>query len=98
MISIEYDKKVAIITLKNEKKLNSMSRDAFDQLGSALRQVDSRPDTYVTVLIGTGRYFSAYAVGPGNSPVVYVYTVCDRPTNLQTVAVTSKCSARNHGA
>lgn len=54
---------IAIITLNNEKKLNSMNQDQFAILGKCMREVALRDDVYVTVLTGKGRYFSAYVLG-----------------------------------
>ncbi|KAI9793339.1 MAG: hypothetical protein M1816_000231 [Peltula sp. TS41687] len=58
-ITLEYQDKLAIITLRNERKLNALTRDQYNHLGQLLRQVAERKDIYITLLIGTGRYFSA---------------------------------------
>lgn len=63
IVTLEYRKNerghIAIITLNNEKKLNSMNQDQFAVLAKRMREVVSRDDVYVTVLTGKGRYFSA---------------------------------------
>ena len=63
VVTLEYRKNerghIAIITLNNEKKLNSMNQDQFAVLAKRMREVASRDDVYVTVLTGKGRYFSA---------------------------------------
>lgn len=63
VVTLEYRKNerghIAIITLNNEKKLNSMNQDQFAVLAKRMREVAARDDVYVTVLTGKGRYFSA---------------------------------------
>lgn len=61
-ITLEYDDKIAIITLTNERKLNALTRDQYYHLGQLMRQVAERDDIYVTLLIGKGRYFSALVI------------------------------------
>jgi len=68
---------IAIITLNNAKKLNSMNQDQFAVLSKRMREVALRDDVYVTVLTGKGRYFSAYVACekslnyPGNIANLY---------------------------
>ncbi|KAH7109878.1 peroxisomal d3,d2-enoyl-CoA isomerase [Dendryphion nanum] len=60
-ITLEVDGNVGIITLNLPNKLNALTQPLYYRLGSLLREADSRPDTLVTIIIGTGRFFSAGA-------------------------------------
>lgn len=51
---------IAIITLNNEKKLNAMNQDNYYTLSKYLREIADRPDVYITVIAGKGRFFSAW--------------------------------------
>jgi peroxisomal 3,2-trans-enoyl-CoA isomerase len=63
VVTLEYRENerghIAIITLNNEKKLNAMTQDNYYTLSQHLREIANRPDVYITVLTGKGRYFSA---------------------------------------
>lgn len=59
-IKINYRGKVAIITLNKPKKLNALNQDGYYQLATAMHEVAARDDIYITVLTGSGRFFSAY--------------------------------------
>ena len=52
---------IAIITLNAPKKLNSMNQDAYYALSCTMRAVAAMPDISITILTGTGRFFSAGA-------------------------------------
>jgi enoyl-CoA hydratase/carnithine racemase len=58
-ITITYQDRIAIITLNIPKKLNALSGDHYYLLGERLREVDKRDDITITVVTGTGRFFSA---------------------------------------
>lgn len=60
VISVEYKGRVAVITINNPKKLGALNRDHYDELGAKMDEIAARDEVFVTVLIGTGRYFSAY--------------------------------------
>ncbi|KAI9802845.1 MAG: hypothetical protein M1833_001444 [Piccolia ochrophora] len=60
-VTLEYKGKLAIITLANEKKLNALDSDGYYRLGNLLREIATRDDVCVTLLIGKGRFFSAGA-------------------------------------
>ena len=62
---------IAIITLNNEKKLNSMNSDDYYRLSTLMREVADRDDVYITVLTGKGRFFSAYV-----SFIVSTFSLC----------------------
>ena len=53
--------RIAIITLNQPKKLNAMNQDANYRLSSLLQDVAKMDDISITVLTGTGRFFSAGA-------------------------------------
>ncbi|CAK1361541.1 3,2-trans-enoyl-CoA isomerase [Cercospora beticola] len=60
-VQLEIKGTVAVIRINQPKKLGALSQDLFFNLSQVLRHVDSREDTFVTVLAGTGRFFSAGA-------------------------------------
>ena len=51
--------RIAIITLNRPKKLNAMNQDAYYQLSCLLQDIAKMDDISITVLTGTGRYFSS---------------------------------------
>jgi peroxisomal 3,2-trans-enoyl-CoA isomerase len=59
-VTISYRGNVAIITLNQPKKLNALNADGYYELAMAMHTVAARDDIYITVLTGSGRYFSAY--------------------------------------
>ena len=63
-ITLTTEGKIAIITLNQPKKLNALSQDLYYRLSCLMREVAARNDIYITILTGTGRYFSAYASPP----------------------------------
>jgi peroxisomal 3,2-trans-enoyl-CoA isomerase len=60
LITLTYQDRVAIVTLNRPDKLNALNQDLYYLLGERLREIDQRKDIYITVLTGTGRFFSAY--------------------------------------
>jgi len=61
LITLTYQDRVAIVTLNRPDKLNALNQDLYYLLGERLREIDQRDDIYITVLTGTGRFFSAGA-------------------------------------
>ncbi|KAJ5669320.1 hypothetical protein N7462_010390 [Penicillium macrosclerotiorum] len=61
LITLSYRDRVAIVTLNRPDKLNALNQDLYYLLGERLREIDQREDIYITVLTGTGRFFSAGA-------------------------------------
>lgn len=59
VISLKYQDRIAIITLNRPQKLNALNQDLYYFLAERLRQIDKRDDIYITILTGTGRFFSA---------------------------------------
>lgn len=53
--------RIAIITLNNPKKLNSMNLPNYYRLSCLMREVAANPKVAITILTGTGRFFSAGA-------------------------------------
>jgi len=60
-ILVSYHGRVAKITLNQPKKLNALSADLYKQLGVLLREIALKDEITVTLLTGTGRFFSAGA-------------------------------------
>lgn len=60
LITLTYRDRVAIVTLNRPDKLNALNQELYYLLGERLREIDQREDIYITVLTGTGRFFSAY--------------------------------------
>lgn len=58
-VKLEIRGRVAIITINQPKKLGALSQDLFFHLSQLMRHVDGRNDVFITVLTGTGRFFSA---------------------------------------
>ena len=59
VITVEYRGRVAVLTIDNAKKLNALSGFQYYDLAQKLREVASHDEVFVTVLTGTGRFFSA---------------------------------------
>ncbi|EKV12228.1 Peroxisomal D3,D2-enoyl-CoA isomerase [Penicillium digitatum] len=70
LITLTYQDRVAIVTLNQPDKLNALNADLYYLLAERLREINSREDIFITVLTGTGRFFSAGAditsVRPGS--------------------------------
>jgi len=60
-VSIEYEGRIAIITIDNQKQLNALTQDEYYQIATYLREIAEHDEVYITVLTGKGRYFSAGA-------------------------------------
>ncbi|EAQ91299.1 hypothetical protein CHGG_03234 [Chaetomium globosum CBS 148.51] len=60
-IKIEYQGRVAIISIDNNKKLNALSQPGYYDLAQAMREVATHDEVFITLLIGKGRFFSAGA-------------------------------------
>lgn len=59
VIKVEYQGRLAIITIDNEAKLNALDQTGYYALAQALREIDTHDEVFITLLIGKGRYFSA---------------------------------------
>jgi peroxisomal 3,2-trans-enoyl-CoA isomerase len=60
VISLEYRGRVAVLTIDNEKKLNSLSQMDYYDLAQKMREIATHDEVFITVILGKGRYFSAY--------------------------------------
>lgn len=60
-ITLHTTGKIATIRINNPSKLGALTQDLYYHLAALLREVARRDDIYVTILTGTGRYFSAGA-------------------------------------
>lgn len=63
-ITLVVEGNISIISLNLPKKLNALTTSLYYRLGSLVREADAHPDTLVTLIIGTGRFFSAYFCQP----------------------------------
>jgi enoyl-CoA hydratase/carnithine racemase len=61
---------IATITLNLPEKLNALTFDLYLLLGKLMRQVAEIPEVTITILTGTGRYFSA-SVFPSSPPTFH---------------------------
>ncbi len=59
VIKIDYQGRLAIITIDNATKLNALDQTGYYALAQALREVATHDEVFITLLIGKGRYFSA---------------------------------------
>jgi len=60
-IKLTVEKNIATITLSDPVKLNALDIPGYNALGVALRHVAELPEVSITILTGTGRFFSAGA-------------------------------------
>lgn len=58
-ITVRLEGHIAVVTLNRPDKLNALDQDHYYQLGKIFRHLEKTPDVTITVLTGTGRYFSA---------------------------------------
>jgi hypothetical protein len=65
-LTLEFRQNKAIITLNKPTKLNALTVGQFYLLASYLREAAKRPDIHITILTGTGRFFSSCAAGIQN--------------------------------
>ncbi|KAM0252122.1 hypothetical protein ACHAQJ_007862 [Trichoderma viride] len=60
-ITVDYNGRIAIITLNQPERLNSFNQEQFYLLGEHLREIAKHDEVTITVLVGTGRFFSSGA-------------------------------------
>lgn len=58
-VRVEYQGRIAMITIDNPKKLGALGADGYYALAHYMREVASHGEVITTVLTGTGGYFSA---------------------------------------
>ncbi|KAJ5660954.1 uncharacterized protein N7484_000326 [Penicillium longicatenatum] len=61
LITLTYQDRIAIVTLNRPDKLNALNVGLYYTLAERLREVEKRDDIYITIVTGTGRFFSAGA-------------------------------------
>ncbi|KAJ6088391.1 hypothetical protein N7486_009652 [Penicillium sp. IBT 16267x] len=61
LITLTYQDRIAIVTLNRPDKLNALNVGLYYTLAERLREIEKRDDIYITVVTGTGRFFSAGA-------------------------------------
>ncbi|CAK7266812.1 dodecenoyl-CoA isomerase [Sporothrix epigloea] len=61
VIRLSYEGRLAVLTIDNAKKLNALSQPQYYDLACKLNEIAKRDDVYITLLTGTGRFFSAGA-------------------------------------
>jgi hypothetical protein len=69
LVTLTFQDRVAIVTLNRPDKLNALNQDLYYLLAERLRQIERRDDIFITVLTGTGRFFSAYVQPDPNSKI-----------------------------
>lgn len=81
-IKLEYRGRLAIITIDNPKKLNALDQSGYYDLAQKLREVATHDEVFITLLIGKGRYFSAYVfTTPKHTPhLTHLITLIDLPS------------------
>ncbi|KAM0520023.1 hypothetical protein ACHAPE_003296 [Trichoderma viride] len=60
-ITVDYKGRIALITLNQPEKLNTFNEEQFYFLGECLREIAKHDEVVITLLIGTGRFFSSGA-------------------------------------
>jgi peroxisomal 3,2-trans-enoyl-CoA isomerase len=58
-ILLTYRGNTAIITLNLPSKLNALTQDHYYTLARTMHEVAAREEIHITILTGTGRFFSA---------------------------------------
>ncbi|KAI9731819.1 MAG: hypothetical protein M1818_007684 [Claussenomyces sp. TS43310] len=61
VVTLDYQGRVAVITINNPKKLNALGQAGYFQIAKNLRQIATHDEVFITVLTGKGRFFSAGA-------------------------------------
>lgn len=59
--TVEYKGRVAVLTIRNEAKLNALTQQQYYDIAQKLREIATHDEVFVTVLLAKGRFFSAYA-------------------------------------
>ncbi|KAM5345391.1 hypothetical protein ACJ41O_011253 [Fusarium nematophilum] len=61
VINLEYRGRVAVLTIDNERKLNSLSQAQYYDLAQKMSEIATHDEVFITVILAKGRYFSAGA-------------------------------------
>lgn len=62
VINLEYRGRVAVLTIDNDRKLNSMGLTQYYDLAQKMREIATHDEVFITVILAKGRYFSAYVL------------------------------------
>ena len=65
-VTLEYNGRIAIITIDDQKKLNALTQDGYYQLASYMREVATHDEVFVTVLTGKGTYVLTIQISEAN--------------------------------
>lgn len=68
-VTLSTSGKIATIRINIPSKLNALTQDLYYRLATLLREVAALDNIYITILTGTGRYFSAGADVTSQGPV-----------------------------
>lgn len=74
-VSLTYKGSIAIITLNRVKKLNALTQQHYYRISCLLREIAQRDDIAITVMTGTGRFFSAGADVSASRPAADPKTI-----------------------
>ena len=58
-VTLEVRGNTAIITLNLPRKLNALTMELYYRIATLMQQVAAMDDVVITILTGTGRFFSA---------------------------------------
>ncbi|KAF7544272.1 hypothetical protein G7Z17_g10080 [Cylindrodendrum hubeiense] len=61
VINLEYRGRVAVLTIDNDRKLNSLGLMQYYDLAQKMREIATHDEVFITVILAKGRYFSAGA-------------------------------------
>lgn len=61
-VTLQYQDRVAIITIDRPDKLNALPKDGFYRITQCLREIETHEEVLVTLLTGKGRFFCAYVI------------------------------------
>ncbi|GAB7341282.1 hypothetical protein MBLNU457_7554t1 [Dothideomycetes sp. NU457] len=60
-VTLSFHARHAIITINNPSKLGALTKDGFYLISKYLREIELHDEIFITILTGTGRFFSAGA-------------------------------------
>ncbi|KAG9521896.1 ClpP/crotonase, partial [Aureobasidium melanogenum] len=60
-VTLEYQDRIAIITINRPDKLNALPKDGFYRITQCLREIETHDEVLVTLLTGKGRFFCSGA-------------------------------------
>jgi peroxisomal 3,2-trans-enoyl-CoA isomerase len=53
-VTVEYNGRIAVITIDNPKKLGALDSNGYYQLAKLMREVATHDEVFITVLTGKG--------------------------------------------